>query len=145
MIRLDPQHHSCPRARRPVPASQEISSAPRRSSGLSLAGKGRLSLKRAGLTSIAADLARPLTLTVPAAFIPGMRPSRWPVRIDQAKWHANGAAATRGADCRCFEPNVAGLTSGLLKTGKMEGEHNGARHVRASSVGFRSGEAATEG
>ena len=74
-----------------------------------------------------------------------MTSSRRPVRIDQAKWHANGAAATRGADCRCFEPNVAGLTSGLLKTGKMEGEHNGARHVRASSVGFRSGEAATEG
>ena len=60
--------------------------------------------------------------------------------IEQAKWHANGAA-----DRGYLEPNVAGLTSGLLKTGKMEGEHNGARHVRASSVGFRSGEAATEG
>jgi hypothetical protein len=63
---------------------------------------------------------------VPAAL---MMLSQRPGLIDQAKWHANDAAASRVADCHCLEPNGAGFTSGLLKTGKMEGEHDGARQV----------------
>ena len=58
-----------------------------------------------------------------------MTSSRRPVLIDRAQWHANGAAATRAADSRCLEPNVAGLTSGLHKTGKMDDEDDGPRHT----------------
>ena len=105
----------------------------------SRAAKGRLSLKRHGSTSIAANLARRQPRCCPSLSSRGcslddVEPTARAHRPGQVACKPRSAPLTAVV----FETNVAGLTSGLHKTGKMEGEDDGACLRLAPSAGTRS-------